>query len=203
MIVSPDADCVILSLWPAHLKKLYVRYLPSWVTVVFFSAGCQNIIMVCHKLLQNTRKHLFGGVTLSDSCMCHLSLQSVWFYLHVVYQIWQKHTAAGSCCVFPVPQLININLVPSMFMSWIVFHLSKAKKKKQKRSGGCRGWGRYFHLKSWSCDFLVVCLFVLFLCVSLQLLFTHHSLQSWSQTWSSDKSRLVRDNRWAQMNSVR
>lgn len=158
MIVSPDADCVILSLWPALLKKLYVRYLPSWVTVVFFSAGCQNIIMVCHELLQNTRKHLFGGVTLSDSCMCHLSLKSVWFYLHVVYQIWQKHTAAGSCCVFPV------RLCHQVYV-YELNCISPLKSKKQKRSGGgCRGWGWYFHLKSWSCDFLG-CLFVSFIFV--------------------------------------
>lgn len=156
MIVSPDADCVILSLWPALLKKLYVRYLPSWVTVVFFSAGCQNIIMVCHELLQNTRKHLFGGVTLSDSCMCHLSLKSVWFYLHVVK--FDKNIQQLVPAVFSQFGFVT----RFMFMSWIVFHLSKAKNKKGV--GGCRGWGWYFHLKSWSCDFLG-CLFVSFIFV--------------------------------------
>lgn len=197
MIVSPDADCVILSLWPALLKKLYVRYLPSWVTVVFFSAGCQNIIMVCHKLLQNTRKHLFGGVTLSDSCMCHLSLKSIWFYLHVVYQIWQKHTAAGSCCVFPV------RLCHQVYV-YELNCISPLKSKKTKKEWGGVGDGvDIFILRAEVVIFWVVCLLVLFLCVSLQLLFTRHSLQSWSQTWSSDKSWLVRDNRWAQMNSVR
>lgn len=26
----------------------------------------------------------------------------VWFYLHVVYQIWQKYTSTGTCCLLPI-----------------------------------------------------------------------------------------------------
>lgn len=99
----------VSSCWPRHLVSLRPALLKKRCQIsaflirccLSFRAGCQNIIMVRQEWLQNNRMHYFWGeVTLSDSRMCHLSLPSVWFYLHVVYQIWQKHTAAGPCCGF-------------------------------------------------------------------------------------------------------
>lgn len=85
----------------------------------------------------------------------------------------------------------------------LYFTSQKQKNKNKKGVGGVGDGVDIFILRAEVVIFWVVCLLVLVLCVSLQLLFTRHSLQSWSQTWSSDKSQLVRDNRWAQMNSVR
>lgn len=86
---------------------------------------------------------------------------------------------------------------------WAELYFTSQKQKTKKEWGGVGDGVDIFILRAEVVIFWVVCLLVLFLCVSLQLLFTRHSLQSWSQTWSSDKSWLVRDNRWAQMNSVR
>ena len=193
-----SVQCVIMSLCLSLLEELYIMHMPACVALflfLFFSffffflnAGCQNNIMLCHMwLLCNKENLFFRTVYLVRHPYVSARIPiCVWFCLHVVYQIWQKYTSTGTCCLFPIQhhssrKEINYYLLTSNIK--VANCLWKLNPKGDLIS----------HLKISNSEFF----FSSSLCISLQLLFTHHSPDPRLEaTTKAGSSGITDERRW-------
>ena len=160
----------------------------SFFLFFFLNAGCQNNIMLCHMwLLCNKENLFFRTVYLVRHPYVSARIPiCVWFCLHVVYQIWQKYTSTGTCCLFPIQhhssrKEINYYLLTSNIK--VANCLWKLNPKGDLIS----------HLKISNSEFF----FSSSLCISLQLLFTHHSPDPRLEaTTKAGSSGITDERRW-------
>lgn len=188
-----SVQCVIMSLCLSLLEELYIMHMPACVVALFlfFFFKCRmskKHYVVSYVITVQQGKSFFRTVYLVRHPYVSARITiCVWFYLHVVYQIWQKYTSTGTCCLLPIQHHstrkgINYYLLTSNIK--VPICLWKPNSKGDL----------IFHILRSQIQIII---FFSSLCISLQLLFTHYSPDPRLEaTTKAGSSGITDERRW-------